>query len=192
MIIMSRSETGRTFSPVGWPCLLAHMPCWFHPTILVRNVPPRWKAIFASLMLTVLFTQIASLGREGPKDGDDVWVRARVANVRGKGGSAFLVLRAVDGSSATVQACLFKTKEDPEGSKKMINFLQDLTQETIVDIQATLANAEVRSCTQDSIELQIKRCVPRALWYRFFADPRTHRQRSPRLKCSAEHRTALS
>lgn len=104
------------------------------------------------------FEKVSSLGKEGPKEGDSVWIRARVANVRAKGGSAFLVLRAVDGSSATVQACFFKSKEDPEGSKNMIKFLQDLTQETIVDVKATLAAAQVRSCTQDSVELQITRC----------------------------------
>jgi len=104
------------------------------------------------------FQSIHSLGKGGAKEGDTVWVRARVANVRGKGGSAFLVLRAVDGSSATVQACFFKSKEDPEGSKQMIKFLQALTQETIIDLKGTLAGAEVRSCTQDTVELQIDRC----------------------------------
>ncbi len=57
------------------------------------------------------------------------------------------------------QACFFKSKEDPEGSKNMIKFLQDLTQETVIDIKSTIASAEVRSCTQDKIELQIQRWV---------------------------------
>jgi hypothetical protein len=41
----------------------------------------------------------------------------------------------------------------------MIKFLQDLTQETVVDIKATIAAAEVRSCTQATVELQIQRSV---------------------------------
>jgi len=50
------------------------------------------------------FSPIESLGVAGGKQaGDSVWIRARVAGVRAKGGSAFLVLRAADGSYATVQ-----------------------------------------------------------------------------------------
>jgi hypothetical protein len=50
------------------------------------------------------FPPIESLGVAGGKQaGDSVWIRARVAGVRAKGGSAFLVLRAADGSYATVQ-----------------------------------------------------------------------------------------
>ena len=47
---------------------------------------------------------------------------------------------------------------NPEGSKKIINFLSDLPLETIVDIQGLLATAEVRSCSQDNIEMQVQRC----------------------------------
>jgi len=57
-----------------------------------------------------------------------------------------------------VQALHFKSKEDPEGSKTMIKFLSDLTLETIVDIQGTLASAEVRSCSQTKVEVQVERC----------------------------------
>jgi aspartyl-tRNA synthetase len=94
----------------------------------------------------------------GAQAGEVVWVRARVANVRAKGGSCFLVLRDMAAPSTTVQACLFKSKEDPEGSKTTIKFMQDLTLETIVDIQGTLAAAEVRTCSQGKIELQVMRC----------------------------------
>ena len=47
-----------------------------------------------------------------------MWLRARVANVRSKGSSAFLVLR--QGAFTTVQACLFKDKENPDESKRML------------------------------------------------------------------------
>lgn len=45
-----------------------------------------------------------------------VWVRGRVHQVRGKGGSAFMVLRQ-DGAY-TVQALHFKDKENPDVSKR--------------------------------------------------------------------------
>jgi hypothetical protein len=32
------------------------------------------------------------------------------------------------------------------------------TQESIVDIEGTLAAADVRSCSQDSVEIQLQRC----------------------------------
>ncbi len=78
--------------------------------------------------------------------------------MRAKGGSCFLVLRDIKSPSTTVQALRFKSAEDPEGSKAMINFLSDLTLETIVDVQGTLAAAEVRSCSQNKIEIQVDRC----------------------------------
>lgn len=46
---------------------------------------------------------------------DQVWVRARVHQVRGKGSSAFLVLRDND---ATVQAVHFKDKQNANDSKR--------------------------------------------------------------------------
>lgn len=52
--------------------------------------------------------------------GQNVWVRARVQNVRFKGNSCFLVLRQ---GAATVQATLFKA---PNVSKSMLRFCGDL------------------------------------------------------------------
>ena len=65
------------------------------------------------------FKLAADLGRDGGvPTGESVWLRARVANVRSKGSSAFLVLR--QGAFTTVQACLFKDKENPDESKRML------------------------------------------------------------------------
>ena len=65
------------------------------------------------------FKLAADLGRDGGVPaGESVWLRARVANVRSKGSSAFLVLR--QGAFTTVQACLFKDKENPDESKRML------------------------------------------------------------------------
>lgn len=63
----------------------------------------------------------------------DVWLRGRLHNVRAKGSSVFAVLR--QGSFDTVQACLFKDKEDPETSKRMIKFIGEVGQESIVDVK---------------------------------------------------------
>ena len=94
--------------------------------------------------------------------GERVWLRCRVQNVRAKGGSAFLVLR--QGAFHTLQACYFKDKEDPEGSKRMLKYLGGLSAESVVDIAGTLAAADVKSCSIGGLELQIDRafCVSKA------------------------------
>ncbi len=43
---------------------------------------------------------------DGPAVGEEVWVRGRVASVRAKGGSCFLVLRDVKSPFHTVQVSL--------------------------------------------------------------------------------------
>ncbi|EKX47693.1 hypothetical protein GUITHDRAFT_69446 [Guillardia theta CCMP2712] len=105
------------------------------------------------------FAKIATLGEEGGvRAGETVWLRGRVSAIRGKGSSCFLVLRAIDSPSRTVQACYFKSKEDAEGSKRFLRFLNDLTLESIVDVKGLVAAAEVKSCSQGSVEVQIERC----------------------------------
>lgn len=47
-----------------------------------------------------------------------VWIRGRVHQVRGKGGSAFLVVR--QDAVSTVQAVHFKNKENPQESKRCV------------------------------------------------------------------------
>mmetsp|Transcript_40052 Transcript_40052/g.96649 ORF Transcript_40052/g.96649 Transcript_40052/m.96649 type:complete len:601 (-) Transcript_40052:2310-4112(-) len=89
------------------------------------------------------------------KPGDKVWLRGRLDSIRVKGGSCFLVLR--QDSFNTVQACFFKDKENPEFSKKMIKYLKSLTVESVVDLEGTLTESEVRSCSVKSVELQIGR-----------------------------------
>lgn len=100
------------------------------------------------------FCKVADLGVEH-KVGDSVWLRGRLQSIRVKGGSCFLVLR--QNSFDTVQACYFKDKENPEESQKMIRYLKTLTEESIVDLEGTLAEANVRSCSVQDVELNIKR-----------------------------------
>eukprot|EP00527_Entomoneis_sp_CCMP2396_P008064 CAMPEP_0198155200 /NCGR_PEP_ID=MMETSP1443-20131203/69010_1 /TAXON_ID=186043 /ORGANISM="Entomoneis sp., Strain CCMP2396" /LENGTH=600 /DNA_ID=CAMNT_0043821941 /DNA_START=130 /DNA_END=1932 /DNA_ORIENTATION=+ len=89
------------------------------------------------------------------KAGDKVWLRGRLNSIRVKGGSSFLVLR--QNSFDTIQACFFKDKEDPEGSQKMIKYLKTLTEESIIDIEGTLEEADVRSCSVKKLELKLER-----------------------------------
>lgn len=88
--------------------------------------------------------------------GSKVWVRGRLQSIRVKGGSCFLVLR--QNSFHTVQALFFKDKEDPDGSKKMLNYLKTLTVESIVDLEGRIVgDANVKSCSIQTIELNIER-----------------------------------
>lgn len=87
--------------------------------------------------------------------GNRVWLRGRLNSIRVKGGSCFLVLR--QDSFDTVQALFFKTKEDAEGSKEMLKYLKTLTVESVIDIEGTLTEADVKSCSVQNLELNIER-----------------------------------
>ncbi|KAG1671000.1 hypothetical protein FOA52_014242 [Chlamydomonas sp. UWO 241] len=84
--------------------------------------------------------------------GQQVVVRARVHTVRGKGKSAFLVLRQ---RTATVQAVLLTN--DTTVSKGMVKYASQITRESIVDIGGTLNVPEVavEGCTQTEVELHV-------------------------------------
>lgn len=100
------------------------------------------------------FGRVADLGTDHVA-GDRVWLRGRLHSIRVKGGSCFLVLR--QDSFHTVQACYFKDKERPEESQKMIKYLKSLTVESIIDLQGTLVDADVKSCSIQNVEVQIER-----------------------------------
>ena len=102
------------------------------------------------------FATVADLeNKEIYPTGSNVWLRGRLHSIRVKGGSCFLVLR--QNAYNTVQACFFKDKEDPEGSKKMINYLKTLTVESIIDLEGTIVDADVKSCSIQALELKINR-----------------------------------
>jgi aspartyl/asparaginyl-tRNA synthetase len=100
------------------------------------------------------FAKVEDLGVKH-QPGETVWLRGRLQSIRVKGGSCFLVLR--QDSFNTVQAVFFKDKENPEFSQKMIKYLKSLTEESIVDLEGTLASSEVRSCSVQNVEIQINR-----------------------------------
>jgi len=84
---------------------------------------------------STVFSAVRELGEAGgPQPGDEVTIRGRLATVRGKGSSAFLVIRS--GALHTVQAVFFKSSEFPRQSKAMLSSLQALTEESIVQVKA--------------------------------------------------------
>jgi aspartyl-tRNA synthetase len=101
------------------------------------------------------FVRVEDLESDKYKPGDTVWLRGRLQSIRVKGGSCFLVLR--QDSFHTVQACYFKDKENPEQSQKMIRYLKSLTEESIVDLEGTITEAQVQSTSVKTLELKIER-----------------------------------
>lgn len=103
------------------------------------------------------FVNVADLASSSSthEPGARVWLRGRLHSIRVKGGSCFLVLR--QDSFHTLQACYFKDKENPEASQKMIKYLKTLTVESIIDLEGTLAEADVKSCSVSNLELTIDR-----------------------------------
>lgn len=99
------------------------------------------------------FSMVSKLAEKAA--GDKVWLRGRLASIRVKGGSCFLVLR--QDSFHTVQAVYFKDKENPERSQKMIKYLSSLTVESVIDLEGTLSEADVKSCSVQNMEVSMER-----------------------------------
>lgn len=102
------------------------------------------------------FASLSQLGAEnGPAVGSRVWIRGRVTSVRLKGNACFAVIR--DGPYHTVQVCHFKSKSNPNESKALLQFMGELTLESIVDVCGTIASANVKACSQSNVELQVEK-----------------------------------
>jgi len=82
----------------------------------------------------------------------EVLVRGRLHNVRGKGKSAFIVLRQ---SFATVQVCLFVN--DVTVSKGMVKYASQISRESIVDVAGVISCPEnpVEGCSQSEVEIKV-------------------------------------
>jgi len=100
------------------------------------------------------FARVEDLGKKH-QPSERVWLRGRLHSIRVKGGSCFLVLR--QDSFNTIQAVFFKDKERPEFSQKMIKYLKSLTEESIIDLEGTLVESDVRSCSVKNVEVKISR-----------------------------------
>ena len=90
-----------------------------------------------------------SVGAVGPLDRERRGVRARVHAVR-EGQLAFVVLRQ---GCFTVQGVAA-----PAIPKAMVAFLGKIPSESIVDVEASVASAQVSATTQSNVELAIKKC----------------------------------
>lgn len=77
--------------------------------------------------------------------GKTILLRGRVHNVRGKGKSAFLVIRQ---GTATIQVVFFV--DDVTVSKGMVKYVSGLTKESIVDIEGVInmPSEAISGCTQ--------------------------------------------
>eukprot|EP00775_Hariotina_reticulata_P013281 gene13281-13412_t len=94
-------------------------------------------------------------------EGKEVLIRGRLYTVRGKGKSAFLMIRQ---RTATVQAVMFA--DDVKVSKGMIKYACGIPKESIVDVEGIVAVPAnpIESATQKNVELQVTgiRVVSRA------------------------------
>ena len=92
--------------------------------------------------------------------GKEVRVRARVHNTRGKGNSAFVIVRE---SFATAQAVLFKGENV---SKGMVTYASKLCKESIIEIVAdAVVPQNPISGVSQQVELQVKEiwCVNKSV-----------------------------
>lgn len=87
--------------------------------------------------------------------GQTVWLRGRVSNIRAKGNSIFIVLRT--DPFTTVQACHFKCSSDVRTSLDLLKFGANIPLESIIDVCGTVAAADVKSCTQSTAEIHLKK-----------------------------------
>jgi aspartyl/asparaginyl-tRNA synthetase len=135
-----------------------------HPKVDYFSIKSDDKIEFGDLNLIasqgksdITYSEVNHLGTaEGPIAGEKVWIRGRVAGVRGKGNAVFLIIR--NKSFHTIQTCHFKDKKkQPEQSKALLKFISSLSSESIVDIYGEITPAEVKSCSQHSVELQIQK-----------------------------------
>ena len=104
-----------------------------------------------------VWTELVKLDRS--LVGQEVLVRARVQTVRGKGKSAFIVLRQ---QTATAQACMFS--DDKTVSKQMVKYATMIPKESIVDVGGLLVESTVESCSQSDVEIQVREihCISRS------------------------------
>eukprot|EP00090_Calanus_glacialis_P029856 TRINITY_DN4797_c0_g1_i1.p1 TRINITY_DN4797_c0_g1~~TRINITY_DN4797_c0_g1_i1.p1 ORF type:complete len:739 (+),score=305.73 TRINITY_DN4797_c0_g1_i1:38-2254(+) len=92
-----------------------------------------------------------------------VTVRGRVHTSRAKGKQCFFVIRQ---QQVTIQVLAFVNESI---SKQMVNFIANITKESIVDVEAVVKKVDekIESCTQQDVELHVKQ-----VWVVSASDPR--------------------
>jgi aspartyl-tRNA synthetase len=106
--------------------------------------------------LSHTYTNLATL--DASAIGQQVWIRGRVSSLRAKGNACFLVLRT--NGAHTVQACHFKSKENTllaEASKRLLKYVSTLALESVVDVCGTVVAADVKGCSQQTVEIYIEK-----------------------------------
>lgn len=105
------------------------------------------------------WTRVEALDKSA--ENQTVLLRGRVATVRGKGKSCFIVLRQ---RTATVQVVLFTN--DTTISKGMVKYASNLSRESIIDVEGTISvpKESIVACTQSQVELHVTsiHCISRA------------------------------
>jgi aspartyl/asparaginyl-tRNA synthetase len=123
------------------------------PALVQSAGPPQGSGRVWTSIEDLTPALLDGLDADAQAQGKPVLVRARLANVRAKGKSAFLVLRQ---RTATVQAIMFA--DDQTVSKGMVKYASAIPKESIVDIEALLVKAKepIASCTQADVELKVR------------------------------------
>jgi len=101
------------------------------------------------------FTDIKSINTSLISDESNlIWIRGRVNSVRVKGSNlCFINLRS--DAFYTVQCVHFEDKLNVDVSKQLIKYVANIPIESIVDILGVVVPAEVKSWSQDDVEIQI-------------------------------------
>uniref|UniRef100_A0A7S2ZI07 Aspartyl-tRNA synthetase n=1 Tax=Rhodosorus marinus TaxID=101924 RepID=A0A7S2ZI07_9RHOD len=96
------------------------------------------------------FTKVEAL--DASQIGKQLWIRARLHNVRAVAKNAFLILRQ---KTSSAQAVLSPSDTIP---REMIKWaLKNITTESVIDVQGQIVESEVKSCTQNTIEIAVQR-----------------------------------
>lgn len=97
-----------------------------------------------------IFTRVEELDEK--LVGKEVWLRARLHNLRPVAKNAFLVLRQ---RSSTAQAVL---SPNEQVTKDMIKWvLKNISTESVVDVKGEIVASDVKSCTQNKVEIAVQR-----------------------------------
>lgn len=127
-------------------------------TIVTKPIASRENEICGDLPMIQSTEQIplnfTSLKDLVPEDSEkQIYIRARVNNVRAKASNAFLELRQ---NFTTIQAAVFKNESV---TKDMIKFIGSIQKESIVDVLGTLKSVpkEIKSCSIKNLELHIEK-----------------------------------
>lgn len=112
-----------------------------------------FKLIASNSTIERKYTHIEDLGTV-KQVGEKVWLRGRISSIREKGNVCFCVMRSK--SFFTLQLCHFRDKSD-DMSKALIKFTSNIPLESIVDVYGEVQAANVKSCTQKTVEIAIRK-----------------------------------